>query len=182
MVRVVHDRRGFTLLEVLIALIVFAVGLLGIAGMMIASIRGNTFASRLSAATNLAQDKIEELRNVPYINIYKDCQNSASWANTADPTTCNDPPANIDDDGTLIAALDDGGNACNSNAPCGDITANDYVYTYSNQTTIGGIQFNRIWTVQRNFPAYKMIKVETVVSWLEKNTPHQVNVTTVLTQ
>ena len=59
-------QKGFTLLEVLIGLIVLAVGLLAAAGMQITSIKGNHFGSNLTRATILCQDKLEELKNVRY--------------------------------------------------------------------------------------------------------------------
>ena len=59
-------QKGFTLLEVLIGLIVLAVGLLSAAGMQIVSVRGNYAGSNLTRATILCQDKLEELKNKRY--------------------------------------------------------------------------------------------------------------------
>jgi len=59
-------QKGFTLLEVLIGLIVLAVGLLAAAGMQITSIKGNHSGSNLTRATILCQDKLEELKNTRY--------------------------------------------------------------------------------------------------------------------
>lgn len=51
-----HNRRsGFTLLEVLIAVLVFSLGLLGVASMMLTSVRGNHSAQLHTQATFLAQ-------------------------------------------------------------------------------------------------------------------------------
>ena len=60
------NHRGFSLMEVLIGLVVLALGLLSIGGMQLASIRGNHFSSDLTQATVLAQNKLEELKNLPY--------------------------------------------------------------------------------------------------------------------
>jgi len=57
--------KGFTLLEVLIALVFLAVGLLALAGLHVTSLRGNTFSHHLSLATVVAQDRLEFLKNLP---------------------------------------------------------------------------------------------------------------------
>ena len=54
------------MIEVLIGLVLLAIGLLAIAGMQITSVRGNFFSSNLSEASVLAQDRLEELRNRPF--------------------------------------------------------------------------------------------------------------------
>lgn len=50
-----------TLIEVLIALFVFAIGALAIAAMTFMSIQGNAFSNRMTQATLIAQDKMEAL-------------------------------------------------------------------------------------------------------------------------
>ncbi len=60
------NKNGFSLIEVLIGLVLLAIGLLAIAGMQITSVRGNFFSSNLSQASVFAQDRLEELRNRPY--------------------------------------------------------------------------------------------------------------------
>ena len=52
---------GFTLVELLVAITIFAFGLLGIAGMQITSIRANSSANTMSVATSLAQGVLEEV-------------------------------------------------------------------------------------------------------------------------
>jgi type IV pilus assembly protein PilV len=60
--RPVPDCAGFTLLEALIALLVLAVGLLGLAGLQTQALRFNTDAYVRSQATVLAYDIIERMR------------------------------------------------------------------------------------------------------------------------
>ena len=57
--------KGFTLLEVLVALVFLAVGLLALAGLHITSLRGNNFSQQLTLATVAAQDRLEFLKNLP---------------------------------------------------------------------------------------------------------------------
>ena len=58
--------KGFTLSEVLVAVVVLSLGLLGLARMHIAAIQVNTIASRLTQATTLAQDRVERLLAITY--------------------------------------------------------------------------------------------------------------------
>lgn len=53
---------GFTLIEVLVALLVLSVGLLGIAGLQLTSLRSNHSAYLRSQATILAYDILERMR------------------------------------------------------------------------------------------------------------------------
>jgi type IV pilus assembly protein PilV len=60
--------KGFTLIEVLVGLIILSIGLLGIAGMQITSVKGNYFSNNLTQATYVAQDRLEYLKNLPITN------------------------------------------------------------------------------------------------------------------
>jgi type IV pilus assembly protein PilV len=53
---------GFTLIEVLVALIVLSIGLLGVAGMQITGLRANQSAGSRTQASYLADDIIDRMR------------------------------------------------------------------------------------------------------------------------
>lgn len=57
---------GFSLVELLVALTILAVGMLGVLGMQVFAIRGNAFASNMTVAENIARQKIEYYNNVSY--------------------------------------------------------------------------------------------------------------------
>lgn len=58
--------QGFTLIEVLIALAIFSIGILGVAAMQTSSTRGNTAAGKVTSNVTWATDRIEELMALPY--------------------------------------------------------------------------------------------------------------------
>ncbi|MBW2580876.1 MAG: prepilin-type N-terminal cleavage/methylation domain-containing protein [Deltaproteobacteria bacterium] len=60
------EQNGFTLLEVIIALFIFSIGLLAVASMQMTSIKGNYFSGTLTEATNWAADQMETLMSLPY--------------------------------------------------------------------------------------------------------------------
>lgn len=62
----VTKKSGFTLLEVLIALVIFAVGILGVATMQISSIQGNSHGRQVSEASSVISDRIETLLSLDY--------------------------------------------------------------------------------------------------------------------
>jgi type IV pilus assembly protein PilV len=54
---------GFTLLEVLVAVLVLSFGLLGIAGLLLASVQNNSVSTQRTTATFLAQDMADRIRS-----------------------------------------------------------------------------------------------------------------------
>ena len=54
---------GFTLIEVMVAIIVLSIGVLGLAPLMVVSITGNAFSNEATRANVIAQDRIETLKN-----------------------------------------------------------------------------------------------------------------------
>jgi len=58
--------KGFTLIEVLIAISILTFGILAVAAMQVSAISGNHFASNVTGGTTWAQDKVEYLMSLPY--------------------------------------------------------------------------------------------------------------------
>lgn len=63
------NQRGFTLLEVLVAVSILAFGILAVGSMQVASIRQNGYANQVTEASVLARDRMEKLMGLPYANI-----------------------------------------------------------------------------------------------------------------
>jgi type IV pilus assembly protein PilV len=57
--------RGFTLVELMIALLVFGIGIVALAQSLPNGVRVRDRARRMSVATNLAQQQVERLRALP---------------------------------------------------------------------------------------------------------------------
>ena len=53
-----------SLIEVMAAMLILAVGILGLAPLMVITMDANSFSNELTQANTVAQDKIEQLRNV----------------------------------------------------------------------------------------------------------------------
>jgi type IV pilus modification protein PilV len=66
--RLSRSAKGFTLIEVMIALLILATGLLALMTMQIVSIKANAFSSEMTYSTMLAQQQLETLRNLTFID------------------------------------------------------------------------------------------------------------------
>jgi type IV pilus assembly protein PilV len=64
-----QNEKGFTLIEVLLAMSILAIGLLGLAALQITASNGNALAKKNSLAVSLAEDKIENYKNTLYNSI-----------------------------------------------------------------------------------------------------------------
>jgi prepilin-type N-terminal cleavage/methylation domain-containing protein len=66
------NRRGFSLIEVLIAMAIFSIGILALTSLQIRSINQNATAKMQTAATILAVDWMEQLISRPYDDAWLD--------------------------------------------------------------------------------------------------------------
>jgi type IV pilus assembly protein PilV len=57
---------GFTLIELVVAILVFALGIMGIMKMHSASVQSNNYSMQLTEAVNIAEDKMETLRGLSF--------------------------------------------------------------------------------------------------------------------
>jgi prepilin-type N-terminal cleavage/methylation domain-containing protein len=76
-----NRQKGFTLIEVLIAMTLLVIGILAVASMQIASLGGNSHAIRVTEATTWAGDEIETIMSLPYA--HADLNDDSGGAGTA---------------------------------------------------------------------------------------------------
>jgi type IV pilus assembly protein PilV len=60
------NNNGFTLIEVLVAMVILSVGLLGTAALITGIISSNKLSNRISTATTCAQDNMEGIRGLGF--------------------------------------------------------------------------------------------------------------------
>lgn len=61
--------KGFTLIEIMIAMVVLMIGMLGVMSMQYYSVSGNASSRELRVATNLSHQLIEQMKSTPYVNL-----------------------------------------------------------------------------------------------------------------
>lgn len=96
--RISMKQSGFTLLEVMVAMVVLSIGLLGLAGLMASSMRNNQSAYHSTQATWLAYDILDRMR----------ANNAVALAGGYSAASALGSPA-----------------ACSTTAPSGSIAAQD---------------------------------------------------------
>jgi type IV pilus assembly protein PilV len=61
--KTVRNEKGISLLEVMVAMIILAFGVLGLAPMIVVSMYGNSFSNQVTAADAIALDWLEEIKS-----------------------------------------------------------------------------------------------------------------------
>jgi len=160
---------GFTLLELLIGLAVFSVGMLGISALFVMQISANADSIRQSTANNIALGMIEKARSVPFYKMISwdptderpaiPCQGSgaASKANmvdclrpdTGDATVPTAPYNSLVSDGAYVSIGALGGD---------EIGALDTTYTK-------GMEIKRTYSIVPNAPQADMKTITARVDW-----------------
>jgi len=94
-----NREQGFTLIEVLIAIVILTVGLLAVGTMQISAIRGNFMSGNTSIALSLASEKMEDLLNKDFN--HADLDDTASNNSTLSSITSVDHQENISEEGVV---------------------------------------------------------------------------------
>ncbi len=140
---------GLTLIEVLIALTILAVGLLGVALMQVTSISGGMFSREMTTATELGQDLVERLKTLQYTSIATD--------------------------NALIAGSHPDSTDVTNGLAVGAGSAN---ITDERGQTAGPRLYTRTWTVGDNaagsVPTSNMKTITVTVGWSEKGTSRSI--------
>ena len=114
--------QGFTLIEILIAMAIFAIGILAVGSMQIAAINTNASARNSMTVVTMAKDRAEKLTALTY--------DHADLVGSADPGTLHTPAAGADgidnnEDGQIDEAGEAGHISINWNVIESDLNADD---------------------------------------------------------
>lgn len=61
-----RQNKGFTLVEIMVAIAILSIALLGLISVTVTVIKGNTFSKTMTKATTWADDKMEKLKSKTY--------------------------------------------------------------------------------------------------------------------
>ncbi len=181
-----HRQSGFSMVEVMVAILLLTVGLLALAKMQTQAVASNNYGNQLTEATFLAQDKLEELRllnecylaviakpelswtaeNQMGVNNYNS-QLSDSVANWSEIDTDSD---GIPDQFSWLAAPD------HTNADGPGAVANPIDVTGA-AASAGG--YTRTWYVADNKPVTKARNLRVQITW---GNGREVTLDTILSQ
>jgi len=151
------NQNGFTLIEVLIAIVILSIGLLGIAQMQLTGIQGNESASDFSEATAFGQDKMEELINLPYTHADL---NDTDGDGTGQDTTASGGVVNgidNDDEGIAVDGI--------ANFGLDDIASPDGSEL---QTGATNTQYTITWNIAVDKPVANAKHIKVHVQWRDK--------------
>lgn len=132
--------KGFTLIEILIAMVILGIAFMGLANLQISCINGNSNSCCLTKAVVLAQDKMEELKNM----------------NPGHPDLADTNPGNNDNLRQSIDSQDSDHREDNVNMKGGSSkTVQDLNYD----------SYTRIWNVADGTPFSGSKTVVVIVTW-----------------
>ena len=90
-----RDKRGFTLIEVIIAIFILVIALVGLVSVTVMVVKGNYFSKTMTTATTLAKDKMEQLKNTSYASLAGGTDTVESIYTRTWTVTNNAPAANM---------------------------------------------------------------------------------------
>ena len=178
--KTVSSSRGFSLLEVLLGITVFMIGMLGVTALNISSLKSNTFSGNMSEAIIIAGDKLEEILNLEYND---PC--------LTDPTCLPDPnyPLNdVDGDGTDQDLLPDPagpqfGDGIDEVAAGGSNFGLEHIGTgAADHSELGegkNGMYEVYWNVAVDEPMPNCKTINVIVRWQVKDVWRQVNMSTI---
>jgi len=173
--RLCTNSRGFSLLEVLLGISVFMIGMLGVTALNISSMKSNTFSGNLSEATVIAAAKLEEL-------MVQDFDDPA-FLSDVDDDGSRLTDQDVDDDGLDDDDPDDTATDVDGKPNFGldDVGAADA--DYNETVTKNNITYNVYWNVAENEPVtvdpQRTKRITVIVEWFVKEEPRRISMSTI---
>lgn len=161
---IVQNNRGFSLLEVLLGITVFMIGMLGVTALNISSLKSNTFSGNMSEAVIIAGDRIEKLMAMPFEDL-QDTNGNGTDQDADDDGLDDDlaTPGTHDDNPNF--GLDDTGADADDSDP--NIGKNSIFTVY--------------WNVAVGEPLPEKTKtVNVIVEWYIKDVKRTMNIRTII--
>ena len=90
----------------MLTLAILSVGLLALAGLQITALRGNALSRRMTTAVSIAEQRIEQLKNMSYTNIQAEAATQVTVSNlhfTRQVTVTNGPLPNTKSVSVLVS-------------------------------------------------------------------------------
>ena len=110
----IAEPQGLTLLEILIAITILTIGLLAVASVATIVIKSNAASNKLSIASMLVQDKLEEIRATHYTNVTSEplaTVPSIPWASRQVVVTPGTPIPGTKKIDVIVSWIDGSGNS-----------------------------------------------------------------------
>ena len=181
-----HCQSGFSMVEVMVAILLLTVGLLALAKMQTQAVASNSYGNQLTEATFLAQDKLEELRLLNECYLAVIAKPELSWTAEDQAVVNNynsqlsDSVANWNEDHTDGDGIPDEF----SWAAAPDHTNADGLGAVANPIDVTGAAasaggYTRIWYVADNKPLTKAKNIRVRITW---GNGREVTLDTVLSQ
>ena len=156
-------KKGFTILEVIVAIFVITAGIIGVMALVAQTIGSVTVSSQKLIAAYLAQEGIEIVRNIRDTNWV---EGSANWDDDLEP---GDWEGDYDDQ-SLILCSSIPFNCPSRGLPLQPLRVDGNFYNYTSGTTTPF--FRRITIFDR--VANQEFKVNVLVSWQEKGKTYEI--------
>jgi prepilin-type N-terminal cleavage/methylation domain-containing protein len=181
-----HSQSGFSMVEVLVAILLLTVGLLALATMQTQAVASNNYGNKLTEATFLAQDKLEELRLLNECYLAVIAKPELSWT-AADQAVVNNYNSQLSDSVANWSEIDtdsDGIMDQFSWLAAPDHTNVDGVLGVPNPIGVDGLAasaggYTRTWYVEDNKPLTKAKNLRVRITW---DNGREVTLDTVLSQ
>jgi type IV pilus assembly protein PilV len=167
-----HCQSGFSMVEVMVAILLLTVGLLALAKMQTQAVASNNYGNQLTEATFLAQDKLEELRLLNECYLAVIAKPELSWT-AEDQAVVNNYNSQLSDSVVNWSEIDTDSDSIPDQfswlaAP--DHTNVDGVLGVPNPIGVNGLAvsnggYTRIWYVADNTPLTKAKNLRVRITW-----------------